>query len=849
MADTTRTEIYEALLQATRLTDQHRAELRKKRGFSDQIIDELRFRSGGKYVEKVLNDLRERFPEEDLVDTGILVSANGVILPQDQLLDDRVIIPYLDEEGRPYFIRPHKLGFRGLGIEIYCRLLLGDGVEHVVLTEGEFKAAALRQWGIPGIAIPGVSSFAGKHFDRLTSLLSEKGVRRVTVIFDNEIKDNPAFPSYKERPEDRWDTPFWAYVTAAKLKGAGFDVRIGQLPDSWREKGKIDFDGALAQGRTRRDIERVIAAAMTPAEFVESLSTEAQRIVRRKIENHFSRSPVRREFNRYVIERAKGEKSWSEIVSNFVIDIKSSFFTAEGCVRYVQFVNKYGERSDTFVLTPSDMVSVDGFRRFCFSKGSYIWQGSTKDLQDVWEYELARDMGDVVHIPEVIGEVKPGFWLFGNLAVYKGEVIRPDSDGIVWIEGAGYKPQSLDVGPHGETIEDAIPSLYTGEVDIKEIVQRFRSAMGGGYEACLGIGWVVSTLFSRPIFTRYRVFPIPFPHGKRESGKSTYTRWLMAFFGVETEGAGIAETTQNYIMRALSYYSSLGVWLDEYRNEPAITRKDGYLRSAYNRQLSGKGVKEAFGARSYIVRGTVIISGEELPKDNGLFTRCVPIRIAAHNRSREDFEWMNRNMHRFSGFTLQVLRQYEILEPKVMRAIQDLKEALADAGISDRAAENWAILAGSYYAVIDQDDEFIRWVYKTAAEIRREAEEEHLLSVFWDDVAVMVTEAEIGKEYLGLTEDRTQLAVWYAGLYSKWAGFYRQRTGREPFDRLSISRYIKEEPYFVCEKTQRLGGVARKCYLLDLSKAPGTVVEIAEVIHQLEQPRQVLSSPQERLLA
>src|SRR5690606_21433354 len=133
-----------------------------------------------------------------------------------------------------------------------------------------------------------------------------------------------------ERPEDRWDTPFWAYVTAAKLKGAGFDVRIGQLPDSWREKGKIDFDGALAQGRTRRDIERVIAAAMTPAEFVESLSTEAQRIVRRKIENHFSRSPVRREFNRYVIERAKGEKSWSEIVSNFVIDIKSSFFTAEG---------------------------------------------------------------------------------------------------------------------------------------------------------------------------------------------------------------------------------------------------------------------------------------------------------------------------------------------------------------------------------------------------------------------------------------------------------------------------------------------------------------------------------------
>src|SRR5690606_20740348 len=239
--------------------------------------------------------------------------------------------------------------------------------------------------------------------------------------------------------------------------------------------------------------------------------------------------------------------------------------------------------------------------------------------------ELMRDMGDVVHMPEQIGEIKPGFWLFGNVAVYKGDVVRPDSDGIFWIDGMGYKPQSLTVGPRGEMIEDAIPALFTGEVDIKEIVEHFRGALGGGYEACVGLGWVVATLFSRPIFVRYKAFPFPFPHGKRESGKSTYMRWLMAFFGSETDGVSLAETTQNYIMRALSYYSSLGVWFDEYRNEPRITQKDGYLRSAYNRQLAGKGIKDAFGARSYVVRGTVAISGEELPRDNGLFTRCVPI--------------------------------------------------------------------------------------------------------------------------------------------------------------------------------------------------------------------------------
>ena len=44
-------------------------------------------------------------------------------------------------------------------IELYCRYLLKDKPSEIVLTEGEFKAAALLQWGIPALAMPGISAF------------------------------------------------------------------------------------------------------------------------------------------------------------------------------------------------------------------------------------------------------------------------------------------------------------------------------------------------------------------------------------------------------------------------------------------------------------------------------------------------------------------------------------------------------------------------------------------------------------------------------------------------------------------------------------------------------------------
>lgn len=821
-------DIYRRFVRVAGLSDVHRQDLRTRRGFADTLIDQLVFRSGGQEAVAAVEKLREELSDQELLDAGLLIEINGVLAVNSQFSDDRVIIPYLDENGEVYYLRPHKLGFQGVPPEPYCRFFLKDRPETIVLTEGEFKAAALWQVGIPAIAVPGISSFGGKHFERLVDLLREFGVRRVTVIFDNEIKDNPTFSNFKEKPEDRYDTQFWSYLMAYKLGREGFISRVGWLPDKWRKNGKADWDGALAAGCTKEEFLAVIDKAVMPKEFLEGLPEESARIVKRKLARHFARVPIRRETNRYVAERFKGGESYEETISNFVINIRSSFFTPEGVVRNVELVNEYGETSEVFPLTPGDMAGLNEFKKFVFGKGNYVFEGTTADLLNVWKLEFLRDVGDLIYMPDRIGLIQDGLWLFGNLAIKDGKIYRPDQDGIIWIDGKGYKPQSLQIGPRGEPVEDAIPALSEQHINIQDVADKLRQSVGG-YEAYMGIGWIIAAIFSQDIFQQFKCVPILFPHGKRESGKSTFMRWLMAFFGIETEGIGIAETTQNFIARALSYYSSLGVWFDEYRNETKVTQKDGFFRSAYNRQLSGKGTATAFQARGFAVHAAVAISGEELPKDNGLFTRLVPAQMSVYRRDRTWYDWLNRHANRFSSFTLWLILHYEELKPKILANIAELRQELLARDISDRTAENWAICAAAFDTVVLQDLEFIRWVLEECQEIRQSAEQEHMLNQFWNDVNFLVgTNAINGKLYF--RREGSEMYAWITGLYEEWAMHYRKKTGREPFDRSSVMKYFQEEPYYKGQATKWIGNVNRKACVIDVDLGTDTIKEIAASI-------------------
>ena len=239
--------IYEFLLACSALTPVHESELRKQRGFTSQTIERFKFRSGGKYLTDKEEDFRKKFNEKDLVESGLFLrpKAGKGITINPKLLADRIIIPYLDEAGKPVHIRPHKDAFYSFGAQIYQEFNLVQNVGKVVLTEGEFKAIAGMQYGIPTIAIPGISSFSEVNFPRLVALLNKYKIKKVFILFDNEVKDDPNLPSYVENPSNRFDTLFYSYYMAKRLAKENFRTIVATFPDSWRVNGKVDFDVAL----------------------------------------------------------------------------------------------------------------------------------------------------------------------------------------------------------------------------------------------------------------------------------------------------------------------------------------------------------------------------------------------------------------------------------------------------------------------------------------------------------------------------------------------------------------------------------------------------------------------------
>ena len=135
-----KSEIYNHTLSLLSLSGFHEKELVEKRGFDKKAIEHYRFVSGGPYILKLEESIRSKFAESDLISSGIFIHDGKAASINPILLDERIIIPYLNKDRECYLLRPHKLGLSGVPIEVYQELnFWGDDI---IITEGEFKAAA-----------------------------------------------------------------------------------------------------------------------------------------------------------------------------------------------------------------------------------------------------------------------------------------------------------------------------------------------------------------------------------------------------------------------------------------------------------------------------------------------------------------------------------------------------------------------------------------------------------------------------------------------------------------------------------------------------------------------------------
>jgi hypothetical protein len=300
-----------------------RDELMSKRGFSKETIELLGFASNNPGNKPIVETLSVQFREQELVELGILKAEFNRVKAAGQLIgwgntgrkDEKgdpifaadiypTIIPYFDGGWRVRYLRPHKGGLTNPDRKFlesleppdedaekeFCSahvyfppnlaelLELSDG--HVVFTEGEFKVGALTQCDIAALSCPGITFIRNPVFRReLLQILEDFGVTSVTIIFDNEVKNDPNLPGYKADPQKQHDSQIWAEFTQKELAAwanrVSGVVKLGKLPDELRDpKGKADFDGILAAMVKQHGLEEGTQKAR--AVFLKSISEASE---------------------------------------------------------------------------------------------------------------------------------------------------------------------------------------------------------------------------------------------------------------------------------------------------------------------------------------------------------------------------------------------------------------------------------------------------------------------------------------------------------------------------------------------------------------------------------------------
>jgi len=815
--------IYSRLIELAALSPDDRAALKTKRGFSDETIDRFRFRSCGPDLGKIIDGvLKAEFQGSELVEAGVVTET---LEPHFVLTKPNILIPYLDGD-RVMHIRPHKYGIPEKAPQIYK----AGTASAIVLTESEFKAAASHQFGFPAWGIPGISSFSRQHAPRFIETIKAAEITNVFIIFDNEKKDDPTLASYKQDPEKRWDTQFYAIVMAKNLEKAGISAKICTLPSDWMRDGKIDIDGALAQGRKPDEYKRVIMSGLPQKEYRYRQPKEAMQIIARKDKIWWRNPLVRKEFNRYVSTRTKGKESVDVDISNFTVSVRSNFYIendggANEITRSVVLTDEFGRESQPVIMTSEDMTS-EGFADFAKKQGPYLWKGNKAEMDDVWEDAFLRDTGRIIYQPNHIGRMKDGSWLFGNVGINSaGELVTPDEEGIFWIDGKGYKPRGI-----GDTEPPVMETRY--KVDIWEYSQKLAQCYGNqGVKAA--IGWVLGSAYADDIHREVGLYPLLFIGGKKGSGKTTLARWLMKLAGRDEPVQSIGSvTTENAIIQRLKWSSCMPCFWDEFRNSKDMARREGLLRVVFNRGGVSKAIRTGDGLRSVTARGTVMLAGQDRPNDEAFFDRMIDINISEERRTGEHYKWLAQQSGILSSVYLDVIRRKKEFLPGVLAGIEKFAQLLLKRGAGDRTAVTYGVVASCYWTFCvpqeKPDIAFTDWLGTSSDQKTEEVKDDSPTTKFWDSVISYVDRGDIDKACFKRSGDGKLIYVYMRQVYDKWAECER-RIGREPWNENAIIRYMDNEGYLHSRSTtNRFNGNMRRCIAIESRTAPKSLLDYME---------------------
>lgn len=311
--------------------------------------------------------------------------------------------------------------------------------------------------------------------------------------------------------------------------------------------------------------------------------------------------------------------------------------------RLVVFRDRNGVRSKSCQLSSKLMRSAQELRTFFLSMGGYHWFGGQEEC-DMFCQELDfRNYQKVIEEIDTYGWNKDGkFYLLGDCAVKEGgEFIFPDRNGIIWINGTGYrnsdnmaafttKPPMLF--PECKNPKEFYESM-DWEQERKEIGEIWQNLLDdyaesfGGYAGYAAVAGMIQYLSHPEVRPQIGGKPGLAVQGEKGSGKTKSIEYLMRVMGYPLNYGYISlGGTKVGVERSLCQFSNLPFHIDEWRNENADPRLEDLLRNCYNETATPKGTPNGNkGVRKLIPSTIPIVTGEDWTTDAALRSRYIRI--------------------------------------------------------------------------------------------------------------------------------------------------------------------------------------------------------------------------------
>ena len=643
------------------------------------------------------------------------------------------------------------------------------------------------------------------------------------------FKDKKVFVCYDVDQKGR----IGAKLVAKQIARVARETKIVKLDLDPEKHPKGDFNDYIAkEHKTKEDYLKLCELATPSVAVPEHVNVDE-------------------EDNRYYKVIETGGEVEQKTISNFVIRLVCRLMDPDGKIsREIELLSDTGKKSGNRIIDPEQMSSLLKFRTFCFECGDYMFKGDEKDLGDIRYLVAAQDVTSKVvkQVPMSGFFINDNIWIFKGMAIKDGKIIDPDDNGVFWVGDTGYSHIPIEfIGK--DYITKNIPSLISSErLPGRDIMIRFLDLLArniGNPQVGLGLALAVGAshyldIIRAPILG---CFPILFVYGSLQSGKTELVTMFMHLWVLSKQDAESLPTMTLTvpISRRLCYNSCIPSWWDEYREN--TVQKNGIMgafRNAYDGIGRTLGAKER-GIHCEPVRSPVILSGEQVPLDEALRSRFIPIRMFPSGKDVSLYE-ETIDMSYWASFSL-----FEIIKNKNTDSVSRLVSKMLDykdrilhghERMDERTAKNYAIALGFYNEFINPEDRVLEDLIingDDVGNIRRDEIDEQdphrtqAMDEFIDSVQNLIESGKIKEcvSWYDIDLVGKKVYIWLAGICGEYQKEQRSETGLPGIDQRTISNHFKDMSCYLEHSQKKLRprgdsrvSVNKRCVVLSLEKIP-----------------------------